>query len=146
MHILFNRILRATLSFWRLRVEAEIRKKKISRIYNQDKDCKFWAGVLLRNVVYLLSLKAPGYRLAITHSWCSPNSGNSRAFTVDIDFFIDFLISESTDKACPWKLAMLFLRNVIFIFELDLCRWPWPWYQQMHVDEICLHTKFEPCK
>ena len=68
VHILFNRILRATLSFWRLRVEAEIRKKKISRIHNQDKDCKFWAGVLLRNVVYLLSLKAPGYRLAITHS------------------------------------------------------------------------------
>ena len=33
VHILFNRTLRATLSFWRLRVEAEIRKKKISQIY-----------------------------------------------------------------------------------------------------------------
>ena len=31
-----------------------------------------------------------------------------------------------------------FLRNVIYIF--DLCRWPWPWYQQMHIDDICLHT------
>ena len=50
-----------------LETEAEIRKKKISRIYNQDKDCKFWAGLLLRNVVYLLSFIAPGYRLAITH-------------------------------------------------------------------------------
>ena len=68
VHILFNRILRATLSFWRLRVEAETRKKKIGRIYNQDKDCKFWAGLLLRNIVYLLSFIAPGYRLAITHS------------------------------------------------------------------------------
>ena len=36
--------------------EAEIREKKISRIYNQDKDCKFWAGLLLPNVVYLLFL------------------------------------------------------------------------------------------
>ena len=67
VHILFNRILRATLSFWRLRVEAEIQKKKISQIYSPDKDCKFWAGQLLRNVAQLLSFIAPGYRLAITH-------------------------------------------------------------------------------
>ena len=40
-----------------------------------------------------------------------------------------------------------FLRNVTFIFELDLCRWPWPWYQQMRIEEnlMCLHTKYEPC-
>ena len=55
-------------SFWRLSVEAEIqKKKKISKIYSLTKDCKFWAGMLLRNVAYLLSFKAPGYRLAITH-------------------------------------------------------------------------------
>ena len=53
---------------WRLRVEAEIQKKKISQIYSPDKDCKFWAGLLLRNVAHLLSFIAPGYRLAITHS------------------------------------------------------------------------------
>ena len=68
VYILFNRILRATPSFWRLRVEAEILKKKISQIYGPDKDCKFWAGLLLRNVAQLLSFIAPGYRLAITHS------------------------------------------------------------------------------
>ena len=68
MHILLNRILRATLSFWRLRVEAEIQKKKISLIYSPDKDCKFWAGLLLRNVAQLLSFIAPGYRLSITRS------------------------------------------------------------------------------
>ena len=28
-----------------------------------------------------------------------------------------------------------FLRNVTNI----------SWYQQMHIDEICLHTKYEPC-
>ena len=53
-------------SFWRLSVEAEI-QKKISKIYSLTKDCKFWAGLLLRNVAYLLSFIAPGYRLAITH-------------------------------------------------------------------------------
>ena len=68
VHILFNRTLRATLSLWRLRVEAEIQKKKISQIYSPDKDYKFWAGLLLRNVAQLLSFIAPGYRLAITHS------------------------------------------------------------------------------
>ena len=57
-----------TLSFWRLRVEAEIQKKKISQIYSPDKDCKFWAGLLLRNVAQLLSFIAPGYRLSITRS------------------------------------------------------------------------------
>ena len=88
-------------SFWRLRVEAEIQKKKISKIYSLTKDCKFWAGLLLRNVAYLLSFIAPGYRLAITHRLSSPNSGNSRTFTGDIDFFIDLLISETADKACP---------------------------------------------
>ena len=82
------------------------KKKKISKIYSLTKDCKFWAGLLLRNVAYLLSFIAPGYRLAITHRWSSPNSGNSRTFTGDIDFFIDLLISETADKACPWKLAM----------------------------------------
>ena len=69
--MLFNRILKATLSFWRLKVQPEIPpppKKKISQMYNLDKDCKFWAGLLLRIVVYLLSFIAPGYRLAITHS------------------------------------------------------------------------------
>ena len=81
-------------------------KNKISQIYSPDKDCKFWAGLLLRNVVYLLSFIAPGYRLAITYGWSSPNSGNSRTFTVDIDFFIDLLISESADNAYLWKLAM----------------------------------------
>ena len=95
VHILFNRIPRATVSFWRLRVEAEIRKKKISQVYSPDNDCKFLAGLLLRNVALLLSF------IAITHSLSSPNSGNSRTFTVDIDFFIDFLISETADKACP---------------------------------------------
>ena len=98
VHILFNRILRATQSFWRQRVEAEIKK---SQIYSPDKDCKFWAGLLLRNVAQLLSFIAPGHRLAITHSLSSPNSGNSRTFTVDIEFFIDLLISETADKACP---------------------------------------------
>ena len=68
VYILFNSILRATLSFWRLGVEAEIKKKKISQIYSPDKDCKFWVGLLLRNVAQLLSVIAPGYRLAITHS------------------------------------------------------------------------------
>ena len=58
VYILFNRILRATPSFWRLRVEAEIQKKKISQIYGPDKDCKFWAGLLLRNVAQLLSFIA----------------------------------------------------------------------------------------
>ena len=101
VYILFNRILRATPSFWRLRVEAEIQKKKISQIYGPDKDCKFWAGLLLRKVAQLLSFIAPGYRLAITHSESSPNSGNSRTLTVDIEFFIDLLISETADKACP---------------------------------------------
>ena len=62
--MLFNRILKATLSFWRLRVEADIPKEKINQIYSSDKDCKFWAGLLLRNVVYLLSFIAPGYQLA----------------------------------------------------------------------------------
>ena len=62
--MLFNRILKATLSFWRLRVEADMPKKKISQIYSSDKDCKFWAGLLLRNVVYLLSFIAPGYQKA----------------------------------------------------------------------------------
>ena len=66
VYILFNRILRATLSLWRLRVEAE--KKEISQIYSPDKDCKFWARLLLLNVAHLLSFNAPGYRLTITHS------------------------------------------------------------------------------
>ena len=65
VHILFNRKLRATQSFWRQRVEAEIPKKEISQIYSPDKDCKFWAGLLLRNVAQLLSFIAPGHRLAL---------------------------------------------------------------------------------
>ena len=93
VQILFNHILRATLSFWRLRVEAE--EMEISQIYSPDKDCKLWARLLLRNDAHLLSFIAPGYRLAITHSLNSPNFGNSRAFTVDIEFFIDLLISET---------------------------------------------------
>ena len=99
VHILFNRIhvVRATLSFWRLRVEAEIRKKKTSQIYSPDKNCKFWVWLQLRNIAQFLSFIAPGYRLAITHSLSSPNSGNSRTFTVDIGFFIAFLISETAD-------------------------------------------------
>ena len=99
VQILFNHILRATLSFWRLRVEAE--EMEISQIYNLDKDRKFWARLQLRNDAHLLSFIAPGHRLAITHSLSSPNFGNSRAFTVDIEFFIDFLIRETADKACP---------------------------------------------
>ena len=43
--LLFNRILKATLSCWRLRVEAEIPKNKRSQIYSPEKDCKFWAGL-----------------------------------------------------------------------------------------------------
>ena len=86
VQILFNHILRAILSFWRLRVEAE--EVEISQIYSPDKDCKLWAGLLLRNDAHLLSFIAPGYRLAITHSLSSPNFGNSRAFTVDIEFFM----------------------------------------------------------
>ena len=99
VQILFNHILRATLSFWRLRVEAE--EMEISQIYSPDKDCKLWARLLLRNDAHLLSFIAPGYRLAITHSLSSPNFGNARAFTVDIEFFIDLLISETAYKACP---------------------------------------------
>ena len=99
MQILFNHILRATLSLWRLRVEGE--EMEISQIYSPDKDCKFWARLLLRNVAHLLSFIAPGYQLAITHSLSSPNSGNSRAFTVDIEFFMDLLIRETADKVCP---------------------------------------------
>ena len=30
------------------------------------------------------------------------------------------------------------LRNMTLIFDLDLCRWPWPWYQEMCIDEVCL--------
>ena len=47
------------------KVVAEIQKKEICRIYNQDKDCKFWAGLLLRNVVYLLSFIAPAIDLRL---------------------------------------------------------------------------------
>ena len=74
---------------------------EISQIYSPDKDFKFWARLLLRNVAQLLSFIAPGYRLAITHRLSSPNFGNSRAFTVDIEFLIDLLIRETADKACP---------------------------------------------
>ena len=99
VQILFNHILRATQSFWRLRVEGE--EKEISQIYIPDKDCKFWAGLLLRNDAHLLSFIAPGCRLAITNTLSSPIFGNSRAITVDIEFFIDLLISETAYKACP---------------------------------------------
>ena len=81
VQILFNHISRATLSFWRLRVEAE--EMEISQIYSPDKDCKLWARLLLRNDAHLLSFIAPGYRLAITHSLTLSQTTNFRLFQTE---------------------------------------------------------------
>ena len=51
---------------------------------------------------------------------------------------------------CLWNTNALetatFWEMLTFIFDLDLCWWPWSWYQQMRIDEMCLHTKYESCK
>ena len=42
-------------------------------------------------------------------------------------------------------LKLLFLENCDLGIWFDLGKWHWPWNHQMCIDEMCLHTKYEPC-
>ena len=54
------------------------------------------------------------------------------------------------DKLFLWntyapETAIFWKKDMTFLFDLDFGRWPWPWYQQMCIDKMYLHTKCELC-
>ena len=53
------------------------------------------------------------------------------------------------DKVCLWNTNgpknSHFLKRVTQVFDLNLGKWPWPWYHQIFIHEMCLHTKYELC-
>ena len=54
------------------------------------------------------------------------------------------LLAKTVKTRCVCETQMPLKRP--FFEKCNLYIWPWPWYQQMHIDEIWLHTKYEPCK
>ena len=64
---------------------------------------------------------------------CRKGFENMVAIGENVDNKLCLLNTESPENS-------QFLKSVTLLFDLDLGKWPWPWYHQMCIDEMYFHT------